>query len=753
MKKIIAVILSFLFIISTLASCGKQQDGVSGSPEETGNPELKYVAEFVELEQDGELYLYNVQFVGDKLCYQVSLQDEEGRGSYVLRCRSLTDGTVTEQPMLGGEGFVNCWTLGEDNNLYSVVTEYSENGKNIHTDRYLVKSDGDGKQVFRQDITEYLADDPGIYLQIAVDAKGRSYLLTESGIFLFDSKGTSGGRIKQELSEEIYSYSFGRGSDGKVYISGRESTSDQKVTLYEVDYESGKLGKGYADFFSWGGKLTKDADGNYLAYDSKGVYRYFLGEQRKEIVFQWGDSGIDIATVSAVGGLSDGRIVVVCQDWASRKGGSLAIMTGVSVKDLPKEQKTELVLGCQRAGSVLQAAVTAFNKSSDSCQITIREYWGDGTEWADAVTRLNADVVSDNCPDIIELNLLNDWKTLEDKGVFENLSPYLEKSAVLDREDFFDSVIREYTCKDELVAIPALMTLQTFVGSSEELGEKMGWTVEDVIALADAHPQAALIDGYGGVMLVNFCLQYAMDTFVDWEHGTCDFTNDQFKQLLEFAERASDSRAGGVITGMIDFSSRERIQNGEILLSTADIYEYVRIQCFEYLYGGEMTAIGYPTADGRPVCNLRGYEAMAISSKCADKDFAWAFIESYLTREGRRDWTGFPTTKRGLEEMLAKELEYQTDSHGDPLLDANGNYLPKRQMMIGKDFLSWYPTQQEIDTLYAMIDSAVINDDSNSQLLQIIGEEAAAFFQGQKTVDQVADAIQRRAFVYVSENS
>ena len=37
-------------------------------------------------------------------------------------------------------------------------------------------------------------------------------------------------------------------------------------------------------------------------------------------------------------------------------------------------------------------------------------------------------------------------------------------------------------------------------------------------------------------------------------------------------------------------------------------------------------------------------------------------------------------------------------------------------------------------------------------LRQIIIEEAAALFQGQKTVDQVAEIIQRRAVVYMSEN-
>ena len=38
-------------------------------------------------------------------------------------------------------------------------------------------------------------------------------------------------------------------------------------------------------------------------------------------------------------------------------------------------------------------------------------------------------------------------------------------------------------------------------------------------------------------------------------------------------------------------------------------------------------------------------------------------------------------------------------------------------------------------------------------LRQIINEEADAFFQGQKSVGEVADIIQNRIQVYVNENS
>jgi hypothetical protein len=51
-----------------------------------------------------------------------------------------------------------------------------------------------------------------------------------------------------------------------------------------------------------------------------------------------------------------------------------------------------------------------------------------------------------------------------------------------------------------------------------------------------------------------------------------------------------------------------------------------------------------------------------------------------------------------------------------------------------------------------MINSAVPIISYNDDLYTIIREEAAYYFNGTKTLDQVADIIQNRAQVYVSEN-
>ena len=51
-----------------------------------------------------------------------------------------------------------------------------------------------------------------------------------------------------------------------------------------------------------------------------------------------------------------------------------------------------------------------------------------------------------------------------------------------------------------------------------------------------------------------------------------------------------------------------------------------------------------------------------------------------------------------------------------------------------------------------LITSASATYQYDTDLMKIITEEAAAYFAGQKSLDETADIIQNRASIYISEN-
>jgi hypothetical protein len=71
----------------------------------------------------------------------------------------------------------------------------------------------------------------------------------------------------------------------------------------------------------------------------------------------------------------------------------------------------------------------------------------------------------------------------------------------------------------------------------------------------------------------------------------------------------------------------------------------------------------------------------------------------------------------------------------------------------GWEYTFHIPTQEEVDQTLALMEVARPVTSGTDEVYSIISEEAEAYFKGQKTVDEVADIIQSRVKIYVSENS
>ena len=62
-------------------------------------------------------------------------------------------------------------------------------------------------------------------------------------------------------------------------------------------------------------------------------------------------------------------------------------------------------------------------------------------------------------------------------------------------------------------------------------------------------------------------------------------------------------------------------------------------------------------------------------------------------------------------------------------------------------------TENDIEMLRKLIGKidSIASDRQNTSLMNIITEEAEAYFKGQKTLNEVTDIIQSRATIYVNE--
>lgn len=753
-KKLIALVLAGVMALS-LTACGKGKN--QGNDPQNEVKEYTYVPEYIELGED--VRLYNALFAGDSMYYLSDSYDEATRSYSSTLCEySFIDRKlVREMPVnmdKGGEEehrSLNRFYVLEDGTLLTVESIYKQDSRTY----LLCAYDMQGSKTYEADITDKVMGDSeyGYVDTMLVDKEGRIYLQVEEGIRLFGKDFSYQG----EVSAEGWINSLCMGADGKIYGVYYDNTSEEGgYCISEIDFAGKKWGETYKNF-PYGQDIAAGEESNFIVRGNYSVYTYDLESQTSEKLFDWLDSDINGDYVNSFSVLENGQMIAAINDWGSGET-SLAFLTKKKTAELP--QKTQIVVGTINTGQELQAAAVTFNKKSDTYHVSIRPYVDDNARWtetlySDAASRMRSDIVSGtNSPDIIYLDgNIGNLEKLTINGAFEDLTPYLEKSSVLSKDDYLDNVLGSYTFDGKLMGIPKNFTVSTIVGKASDFGGKESWTVEDMIAYADAHPGKKLFE-YGTKQdILDLFMRCSSKLYIDYSTGKCKFDSKEFQNLLQFVNNFPSEYEWEE-----DYRSTPlKLQAGEVLLEMASISDFNEIQLYEAMFDEPITCIGFPTAEGESGCMISVRGGMGISAKAKDKEGAWAFLESYLTEESRMfDW-GISARKSKMQEAIAEavKVEYFLDENGNPVLDEEGNPIEMGHGGIGYgdwEYTYHTPTQKEVDLIVKLIESATSEYATDGQILEIIVEEAEPFFQGQKSVEDVSGIIQSRIQLYMNEN-
>ena len=488
------------------------------------------------------------------------------------------------------------------------------------------------------------------------------------------------------------------------------------------------------------------------------LFAYNILEQKSEVILSWASCNIMGSNVRSIAAMEDGTYVAISEDYSTNTTEIVRLSQKLR-SEVP--EKTVLTLGTFSSSQDLQRAVVNFNKKNAEYMIEIDNYqidYQDGwtqEDYNNAVAQFNASLTGDNAPDIIDINYNIDVGNLISKGALEDLAPYFASSTSINTDDFVEGIIKAHTVDGKLIAVPKTVTLETLMARTELVGEEPGWTLQDVMALADANPEAELMMYATKDQILNTILQYSFDAFVDINEGSCSFDSEEFMDVLKFADR---------FPAEYDYSQERpslpsSIQAGSVLLSEASVHNTQAYQMYQLMFEAPVTNIGFPTFDGSQGTFLYGSEIYAIFANSENKEGAWQFIESVLQYEKPDEWGvhGFPTRKDELEEVFANDMrpEYQLDENGEKVLDENGEPIKNAKTHWGYDDWDaaiYAATQEDVDAVLALMNSAKSGLLMDDTLFEMIAEEAQSYFSGQKSVEEVAKVIQSRASVYVSEN-
>lgn len=395
-----------------------------------------------------------------------------------------------------------------------------------------------------------------------------------------------------------------------------------------------------------------------------------------------------------------------------------------------------IVLTLGTYGSSAYPEVSEFNSSQDEYIIEITDYSQGGLlSQEDAVIKLNADLAAGNGPDIIYLwKLRIDPKLYGRKGYLEDLYPYLDNDQDFDRDDFVQSLFEAYEVDGALYQTLPGFGVMSILAPKSVADSISEWTFEDLIDFATANGGSAVFSNtFTANSFLSEIMQVAINEFVDFENYTANFDSDYFRRVLEFCNTLNQTGTHSVDNAILRFYC---------------ISNFMEIQYFEYLFGEEVGVIGYPSADGCVNYFNNVMDQYGINAASEHKDAAWQFIRTFFSEEYQNTSLNMliPSNLNSLHELIenSKSTIMMEDAEGNEVeFTQRGNF----------NFEYHAATEEQVEQILKLIDSASVPARSNSTITSIVTEEAEAYFEGDKSIDETVALIQSRVSLYLSEQN
>ena len=718
-------------------------------------------------------------------------------------CTELTNLELPQVPE-GAEGGVNCYNMigSDDGTLWMLVNVYATQYElpddfDPNTDSkwnypstdingsYLMHIAADGSTIASLDLSDTNNEDnedgmSGNLSSFAVDAAGNLYVSDYNNIYVLDAEGN----VQFKLDGSQYNGSLCRLNAQQVGVMWYNYTDDVNAAdengqyFVPIDLETKDWGEKVKLPSNVGSILPgDDAYDFYYTYNNN-IYGYAAKTDTKEKLVDWLACDVDTNNMSGYAMLSDSRVAALMQDWSTDPTTyQLIVLHRVDASEI-KEKKV-LTLACMYLDWNLRSMIVEYNKTNDEYRINVVDYseYATDDDYNAGVTKLTTEIISGSVPDIFLTSNLPIDKYAA-KGVIADLNTFMDGGNGLSRDYFVPQVMSALEKDGKLYELPTSFSVQTAYALSSIASQYDTW---NVAAVQDAMTQlqegaTVFSNGWTKNTALSNCLSRNLSAFVDWTTGKCEFDSEAFQQLLAFCNsfpaETSDGDGAIAYASSADIavddamweSDATRITNGKQLMSTTGMYSFDSYIWNVYAIRDKITFTGYPTEDGSG-SSFELQMPMAISSVTKYPDAAWDFVCSIIKKMNTIDennyYYGFPISQAAFDAEMTDIMteQYQLDENGEQV-DWDGDGEPDKAIRgsyetmengetVYKDVYAL--TQEEMDQILGVINNTHSVYDYDQEILDIITDEVAAYFAGDKDVQTTASMIQSRVNLYVQE--
>ncbi len=765
-RSITSILLAAAMSLS-LAACGGGSSSGNGSsaPSESGSREgivsdqLVQFGDYDFSDEDTYIDMTNVSEMDGRLYAGGNLSGPEG--DYTFIGSFLPDGSDFREIRVGdpyASLYISALAFAEDGSACLAMTQYSEvsaEGGTLAADEepelllYLKRVDPDGKEVWSVPLRGEGPQDDYYYAGSAVISGDRVYVAGSFGVRIFSYEdGSSLGQVDgiKASDSDVSLIPMG---DGTLYFRQMEDSGKTRLTLIGEDGKTGQSVTMPETRGVWINRLRAGSDGRLYGGTEKGIYAFAPGDTDFAQVVNFVSSDIALEQVEDVLPLADGSYFVTGYGDGSYEYHLMTPLDPSEIKD-----KKEITVGILYSDDSVRRQLTAFNRENEEYRLVLRDYSENMDDSEDAYEKIreqyNNDIISGSAPDVMILDFSSNLSAYISKGVFEDLTSYWESDPDLKDGEYADNVLNGINPEGKRYLVTPTFSLEGLSIRTSDLGGRDHLTLAEAIQLAKdkgMDPRNLFGYIYREGLLYN-ALGLTGNRFINEEDGTCSFDTGEFAEILTYAATLPTS-------DQMDESAWEDGQtlwrDGKALLHNlymSEVDEY-QLEIKGYM-GGPVTIMGFPGTEPSSPCFYPSYY-LAISNGCKDKDAAWAFIKSFFTEEYQDSikWN-FPVRISSLDKQIedACTQKYYTDENGnqvpeEPSVWGIGNNIEVRMEVLSRE------EGKTIRDLLLSIKDPVFYD---SEIHDIIEEEASAFFAGSKSAEEVCGIIQSRVQIYLSEN-
>lgn len=595
---------------------------------------------------------------------------------------------------------------------------------------------------------------PGQYAfdKVYADGQGFLYVIPDPNlpgmdagkILVLDTEGQLVGRIGSDLSEDTTCFAM-KAPDGKAVFEVSRQTEDRAQFL-GYDAERGEIR--YADVSLPGGSVRVMTEDGYLFYgDGKGkLFRWDLYQGVQELCMDYKALGIgrNEACLKLMLG-ADGEPLLL--DTASGEAQLYRLGTNQSA-----QKETIRLVSLAEDSSYISACSVSYSQSGHEGMILLEQADTLGQSYTQARdtredfrTRALAELTVGKGADIYYVSA-EDMDILYEKNVLADLSEVLSAE---DEAAIYPGVLASGVIDGRQIGLAPSAYVNALM-VRKDLCQENQWNWETVLRLYDAHsePENLIVDYTGilntpmDVLTELFLPDLNASPFVDLEMGTCDFQNPLFIQILEFVNQYDRSDSYEQI--------EEEIQENRAAAFRICKMDFVWFSNMMEKYGEQYDLAGFPSETG----NENYWECeyfLVVNQNTQHMDQVKQYL-SFLFRKENQAYDA-PSLVfcpvRG--DMLAERIVWNVDWNPDfdPEHEAyydcgNGIYS---QLPIKAAGISWLEEYEE------MLNTAVPHSGDTRYIQQIISEETAGYFSGDRDAETVAQLIQNRVQLYLHEQN